>query len=84
MRKKIKEFDVSFSIGLRVSASANYIPIRCKNKAVWQYAISYQPEIDSKGMRRRLLFEHSDIIGKVRAFDGAILYLPIQLEQKVS
>lgn len=70
--------------GKEVSASANYIPIRCKNKAVWQYAISYQPEIDSKGMRRRLLFEHSDIVGKVRAFDGAILYLPIQLEQKVT
>ncbi|PIK51000.1 putative seali [Apostichopus japonicus] len=70
--------------GREVSISANYIPIRCKNKAVWQYAIFYEPEIDSKGMRRRLLFEHSDVIGKVRAFDGSILYLPIQLEQKVT
>ncbi|KAJ8023000.1 Piwi-like protein 2 [Holothuria leucospilota] len=70
--------------GQEIHASANYIPIHCKNRAVWQYAVSYDPDVDHKGMRRRLLFEHSDVIGKVRAFDGSILYLPMQLPQKVT
>ena len=31
-----------------------------------------------------MLNEHRPIIGKTRAFDGAVLFLPKQLDEKVS
>nr|XP_054773093.1 piwi-like protein 2 [Lytechinus pictus] len=70
--------------GREARAASNYIPIRCLNKAVWQYAVSFSPELDSKKMKLRMVFDHSDVIGDVRAFDGAILFLPIKLPQKVT
>ena len=67
----------------RMPLSANYIRVRCANKGVIQYAVSYEPPIDSIAMCRRLLFEHGNVIGDVRAFDGAILFLPHELPKKV-
>ena len=63
---------------------ANYIKLKSQTKGVYQYAVSYTPVIDSIGMRYRLLYEHSDVIGETKVFDGAILFLPIQLPSSVS
>ena len=41
------------------------------------------PEVDSRGMRYRLLYDHSDFLGETRAFDGIQLFLPYQLPQQV-
>lgn len=65
-------------------AAANYIPIKVPEHAIWQYHVSYDPPIDNKRLCMKLLYEHSDLIGKVRAFDGAILFLPKDLGQKVT
>ena len=43
----------------------------------------FSPEIDSRGMRYRLLYDHSDFLGETRAFDGVQLFLPYRLEQQV-
>ena len=32
--------------------------------------------MESKNQRYGLLFEHTELLGRTRAFDGAILYLP--------
>ncbi|XP_071483412.1 piwi-like protein 1 [Diadema antillarum] len=72
------------SAGQEVPAASNYIRIKCKNQAVWQYSVSYDPDMESKKMRLRMLYEHSDVIGRVRAFDGAVLFLPKKLPQKVT
>ncbi|XP_033118833.1 piwi-like protein 1 [Anneissia japonica] len=69
--------------GTRVELSANYIHLRCETDAVYQYAVSYEPQIDSRNMRAHLLYQHSDVIGSVRAFDGATLYLPIKVQSQV-
>jgi aubergine-like protein len=39
--------------------------------------------VDSKNIRFKLLNEHRDVIGNVKAFDGNILYLPIRLPNQV-
>jgi len=63
----------------------NYIAIKCKNAGVYQYAVSFSPEVDSLRMRYKLLEEQKtrDIIGDVRGFDGRILFLPIHLPNLV-
>ena len=66
-----------------VTLSANHIRIKCKNKGVYQYHVDFRPNIDSRGMRIRMVNEHRDVIGFVKAFDGSILYLPIELPQQV-
>lgn len=72
---------VSFS---SMQLSANYVRVKCKNRHVYQYHVDFQPEIDSKSMRFRLLAEFRELIGPTKAFDGFILYLPKELEQQVS
>jgi aubergine-like protein len=46
---------------------------------LYQYHVSFQPEIISKGLRSILVREQSHLIGKVKAFDGTVLFLPIRL-----
>ncbi|XP_051780036.1 piwi-like protein 2 [Erpetoichthys calabaricus] len=61
----------------------NYIEISCRNEAVFQYHVTFSPAVESRSMRFGMLKEHSSIIGSVTAFDGSILYLPIQLKEEV-
>ncbi|XP_041362450.1 piwi-like protein 1 [Gigantopelta aegis] len=65
--------------GKPMSLTANYIRVICKNKGVYQYHVSYNPPVDSRRMKSAMLYDHKDIIGTAKAFDGSILYLPIQL-----
>lgn len=68
--------------GKPTSLSSNYIPIRFIERKIYQYHVSYSPEIDSRKERNRLLKIHSDdLLGPASAFDGTILFLPKELEQ---
>lgn len=72
---------VAFSIPL----CCNYIAMKCQNSGVYQYAVAFSPEVDSLRMRYKLLYDQCtrDIIGDVKAFDGRILFLPVQLQHLV-
>uniref|UniRef100_A0A673H5A1 Piwi-like protein 2 n=1 Tax=Sinocyclocheilus rhinocerous TaxID=307959 RepID=A0A673H5A1_9TELE len=67
--------------GSPVSIGSNYIPIRCKNEAVFQYHVTFTPNVESLGMRFGMMKEHRPTTGEVVAFDGSILYLPKRLEE---
>ncbi|XP_038061502.1 piwi-like protein 1 [Patiria miniata] len=67
-----------------IKVASNYLPIRFKTESIWQYAVSFTPHIESKKMKMKLLYTYLDDICKVRAFDGMILFLPIQLREKVT
>ncbi|KAG2464757.1 PIWL2 protein, partial [Polypterus senegalus] len=41
------------------------------------------PAVESRSMRFGMLKEHSSVIGSVIAFDGSILYLPVQLKEQL-
>uniref|UniRef100_A0A672JUQ3 Piwi-like protein 2 n=1 Tax=Sinocyclocheilus grahami TaxID=75366 RepID=A0A672JUQ3_SINGR len=69
--------------GSLVSIGSNYIPIRCKNEAVFQYHVTFTPNVESLGMRFGMMKEHRPTTGEVVAFDGSILYLPKRLEEVV-
>jgi len=59
--------------------------VKCKNAGVYQYAVAFNPEVDSLRMRFKLLDDQltRDVIGEVKSFDGRILFLPVQLENLV-
>ncbi|KAI8521140.1 Piwi-like protein 2 [Branchiostoma belcheri] len=71
-------------VGQPVRVACNYIPVRSKLGGLYQYAVSYSPQIDSRNMRYGMLYDHKDVIGDVKAFDGAILFLPKKLPQPLT
>jgi len=69
----------------RVEAYCNYVDLILEpGKGLFQYEIKFSPNIDSVGLRRKLLNQHSAALGRTRIFDGTLLYLPIKLFQDVS
>ena len=71
--------------GQEIKVVSNFVPLRNRpNCALYQYNVSYNPPIDNRRLRLALLYEEEKSIGKTRAFDGMILYLPHRLEQDVT
>uniref|UniRef100_A0AAR2JVP1 Piwi-like protein 2 n=1 Tax=Pygocentrus nattereri TaxID=42514 RepID=A0AAR2JVP1_PYGNA len=69
--------------GNPVVIGSNYIPIHCKNEAVFQYHVAFTPNVESLSMRFGMMRDHRSATGEVVAFDGSILYLPKRLEEVV-
>lgn len=73
------------STGAKITLSTNHFKLQTKPQfAVYQYNVSFSPEVDSKGTRHGMLNEHKDLIGSTMAFDGMILYLPKKLPDVVT
>ncbi|XP_015269670.1 PREDICTED: piwi-like protein 2 [Gekko japonicus] len=69
------------SKGIPVPLAMNVVKIHCQNEAVYQYHVTFSPNVECKSMRFGMLKEHKSVTGDVTAFDGSILYLPIKLPQ---
>ena len=41
--------------------------------------MDFNPPVDAKALRKKLLRDHEELVGKVRAFDGMVLFLPRRL-----
>ncbi|XP_065911077.1 piwi-like protein 2 isoform X2 [Dysidea avara] len=79
------KYDVTKTMGTSgtpVPLRTNYIALQTKTEGVYQYAVTFEPNVDSKNMRFKMVTEHKNIIGDSRAFDGSILYLPIKITDK--
>ena len=48
------------------------------------YEVKFSPDIDSRPLRRKLLNQHNEIFGKIKSFNGALLFLPKKLDKEVS
>ncbi|XP_076749124.1 argonaute 3 [Xylocopa sonorina] len=71
--------------GKPIQLSGNYINIKLDpGKGLFNYEVKFNPDIDSRPLRRRLLSQHSEALGRTRVFDGVTLYLPKKLESQVS
>ncbi|XP_008573812.1 PREDICTED: piwi-like protein 4 [Galeopterus variegatus] len=55
-----------------------------QNWQLYQYHVTYSPDLESRRLRTALLYSHSEISNKAKAFDGAILFLSRKLEEKVT
>ncbi|XP_030057874.1 piwi-like protein 2 isoform X1 [Microcaecilia unicolor] len=72
------------SKGKVIPLGLNLIKINCQNDAVYQYHVTFSPNVECKSMRFGMMKEHRSVTGDVTAFDGSILYLPIKLEQVIN
>ncbi|XP_009638940.1 piwi-like protein 2 [Egretta garzetta] len=70
--------------GTTLPLGLNSVKIHCQNEAVYQYHVTFSPEVECRSVRFAMLKEHRAVTGDVTAFDGSILYLPILLPQTVS
>ncbi|XP_077325966.1 piwi-like protein 2 isoform X2 [Lithobates pipiens] len=71
------------SKGTPTALGINLIKIICKNEAVYQYHVTFTPNVECRSMRFGMLKDHRSVTGQVTAFDGSILYLPVKLSQTV-
>jgi len=70
--------------GVKIPLVSNLYKLnRTTNFHLYQYHVSFNPEVISKGMRRSMLKEHIDLLGSIYMFDGMLLFLPIRLENEV-
>ncbi|XP_065594749.1 piwi-like protein 1 isoform X1 [Cyrtonyx montezumae] len=73
------------SSGAMIKLFANFFRLTSRPQwALYQYHIDYNPEMEARRLRSALLFQHEDLIGKTRAFDGSILFLPKKLANKIT
>ncbi|XP_020631825.1 piwi-like protein 1 isoform X2 [Orbicella faveolata] len=71
--------------GKTIQLVTNHFRLMTKpNFAVYQYDVSFNPEIESKRLRVALLKSQSAVIGQVHAFDGRMLFLPLRLADQVT
>lgn len=82
--KPVHITDKRGSSGREIQVLSNYITMRNRpNSALYQYNVSYSPPLESKKLRVGLLYSYAGI-GRTKAFDGMILYLPIKLPDQVT
>ncbi|KAL0126989.1 hypothetical protein PUN28_005374 [Cardiocondyla obscurior] len=68
-----------------IEAYCNYVDLELEpGKGLFQYEVKFSPDIDSTGLRRKLLNQHSAVLGRTKTFDGMLLYLPIKLPEDVT
>ncbi|XP_012234676.1 piwi-like protein Ago3 [Linepithema humile] len=71
--------------GTKVETFSNYIDMKIESgKGLFEYEVKFTPDIDSRGLRRKLLNQHSVSLGRTKTFDGMILFLPIKLPQNIT
>ncbi|XP_029295481.1 piwi-like protein 2 [Cottoperca gobio] len=69
--------------GAPITIGSNHILIRCKNEAVYQYHVTFTPNVESMAMRFGMMKDHRSATGEVVAFDGSILFLPVRMKDVV-
>ncbi|XP_045478662.1 piwi-like protein Ago3 [Harmonia axyridis] len=64
--------------GKPVNVTSNYIRLRIeKDRGVFEYEVRFNPDVDCKRTRCRMVNQHMAEMGKIKMFDGgAVLYLP--------
>ncbi|XP_068681290.1 piwi-like protein 1 [Montipora foliosa] len=68
--------------GGKIALVTNHFKLKTKPSfGVYQYNVSFNPEQESKRVRVALLKSQTDVIQRVHAFDGMMLYLPIRLPE---
>lgn len=68
--------------GTIIGLVTNHFKLKTKtNFGVYQYTVSFNPEVEAKRARVAMLRSKSDLLGRVHAFDGMTLYLPMRLSE---
>uniref|UniRef100_A0A3Q3GWI1 Piwi-like RNA-mediated gene silencing 1 n=1 Tax=Kryptolebias marmoratus TaxID=37003 RepID=A0A3Q3GWI1_KRYMA len=69
--------------GAVIKLSANFFRILSRPQWVlYQYHVDFKPPMESRRLRSALFFQHEEVLGPARSFDGALLFLPQRLHNK--
>ncbi|XP_040898291.1 piwi-like protein 1 isoform X1 [Toxotes jaculatrix] len=73
----------SGTTGSAIQLTANFFRILSRPQWVlYQYHVDFKPPMESRRLRSALLFQHEEMLGSARSFDGALLFLPLRLHNK--
>ncbi|XP_056389515.1 piwi-like protein 1 [Hyla sarda] len=68
--------------GRSIQLRTNHVKLVSRPQWVlYQYHVDYNPQMESRALRSALLYHHDELIGKARAFDGTVLFLPRRLNK---
>ena len=84
--KQVFYFTLSFAgvSGAQIQVITNYFNLeQAPDWHLYQYHVDFNPPVESKRMRIALLCSHEELIGKTKAFDGMVLFLPKKLQEQV-
>lgn len=71
-------------ITFRFSGTGNWIRLsQDVDKAIFQYEVKFEPQVDALNDRFSLLKTFKDQLGSTKSFDGNMLLLPIKLPKEV-
>ncbi|XP_032869778.1 piwi-like protein 2 [Amblyraja radiata] len=71
------------SSGTAIPLAVNHVKIYCRNEAVYQYHVTFSPDVECRNIRFGMLKEQQAVTGRATAFDGTILYLPVKLPEVI-
>ena len=73
------------SSGQKIPMVTNYFKLNSKpGGMIYQYNVSYNPEVDNKKVRVAMINGQNELLGKPRAFDGMVLFMPRKLAETVT
>ncbi|XP_046585759.1 piwi-like protein Ago3 isoform X1 [Neodiprion lecontei] len=62
--------------GTTIDLNANYIRLNVdQGRGVHEYEVKYSPDLDSRPLRSKLLYQHSVTLGEAKIFNGVTLHL---------
>ncbi|XP_043262895.1 piwi-like protein Ago3 [Colletes gigas] len=71
--------------GKPIQLSANYINLKLEHgKGLFNYEVKFNPDIDSRPLRSKLLNQQLEVVGRTKIFDGVTLYLPQRLKDDIT
>lgn len=69
--------------GKLVNVTSNYLKLQTKaNSGIYEYEVRFNPNVDMRNERFRLLRQLEPVIGPTKTFDGTKLFLPKLLDSK--
>ncbi|KAK8398346.1 hypothetical protein O3P69_003910 [Scylla paramamosain] len=70
--------------GTKFSGTGNWICLsREEDKAIFQYEVKFEPQVDALNVRFQLLNSFKEQLGSAKTFDGNMLWLPIRLPKEI-
>uniref|UniRef100_A0A670Y3Z4 Piwi like RNA-mediated silencing 4 n=1 Tax=Pseudonaja textilis TaxID=8673 RepID=A0A670Y3Z4_PSETE len=73
------------SSGIPVNVITNLFSLGLPREwQLYQYHVTFNPELESRRLRIALLYNHVEFLGKAKVFDGATLFLAHKLENQVT
>ncbi|XP_063160553.1 piwi-like protein 4 [Candoia aspera] len=73
------------SSGIPVKVATNLFSLGLPREwQLYQYHVTFNPEVESRRLRIALVYNHVELLGKAKVFDGAILFLAHKLGNQVT